>query len=206
MDEIVRSTMDFVSQNSGWAFPILFVVSFGESFAFLSFAFPGTTILLAAGALVPSGTLPFWPVLMGAILGAVLGDAISFWLGRRFGHLLDSRWPFTRHPEVLAQGYAFFDKHGGKSIYIGRFFGPLRALVPLVAGVTRMPVGRFWLANVVSAFIWAPALMVPGATAGYAAGLLGAHHAWKVALAVAGVVVLTIGIWAARRAGLLDKL
>ena len=205
MDEIVRSIMEFISQNAGWAFPILFVVSFGESFVFLSFVFPGTTVLLAAGALVPSGTLPFWPVLLGAIFGAVIGDAISFWVGRRFGHLLDNRWPFTRHPEVLARGYAFFDKHGAKSIYIGRFFGPLRALVPLVAGVTRMSTSRFWLANVVSAFIWAPALMVPGAVAGYAAGLLGAHHVWKVALAVAGVVALTAGIWLARRAGLLDK-
>lgn len=197
--------MNFISLHAGWTFPILFLISFGESFVFVSFAFPGTTVLLAAGALVPAGVLPVWPVLAGAILGAVLGDAISYWLGLRFGHLLEKRWPFTHHPELLPQGYAFFEKHGGKSVYIGRFFGPLRAAIPLIAGITRMPRGRFWSANILSALIWAPALMIPGAVAGYAVGLMGVHRYWKVALAVAGVVVLAGLIWTARRYGLLGK-
>ena len=197
--------ISFISQHAGWAFPILFLVSFGESFVFVSFAFPATTVLLAAGTLVPAGVLPFWPVLTGAIMGAVLGDAISYTLGLRFGPLLETRWPFTRHPTILPQGYAFFEKHGGKSIYIGRFFGPLRAAIPLIAGISKMPRGRFWVANILSALIWAPALMIPGAIAGYAAGLLGAHKTWKIALAVAGVVAVTALIWFARRAGLFGK-
>lgn len=205
MDNAIRAIVSFISQNAGWAFPILFLVSFGESFVFVSFAFPATTVLLAAGALVPAGVLPFWPVLMGAIMGAVIGDAISYMLGRRFGPLLEKRWPFTRHPELLPQGYAFFDKHGGKSIYIGRFFGPLRSAIPLIAGITQMPRGRFWVANVLSALIWAPALMIPGAVAEYAVGLAGVHRTWKIALAVAGVVAVTALIWFARRAGLLGK-
>lgn len=205
MDSAVRAIVTFISLHAGWTFPILFLVSFGESFVFVSFVFPGTTVLLAAGALVPAGVLPFWPVLTGAIMGAVLGDAISYGLGFRFGHLLEKRWPFTRHPELLPQGYAFFEKHGGKSIFIGRFFGPLRAAIPLIAGITRMPAGRFWAANILSALIWAPALMIPGAAAGYAVGLVGVHRTWKIALAVAGVVAVTALIWLARRAGLLGK-
>ncbi len=72
----------------------------------------------------------------------MLGDAISYWLGLRYGHLTETRWPFTRHPELLPRGYAFFDRHGVKSVFIGRFFGPLRAVIPLVAGITRMPRAR----------------------------------------------------------------
>lgn len=205
MDQFIRGTIDFISLHAGWTFPILFLVSFGESFVFVSFAFPGTTVLLAAGALVPSGTLPFWPVVAGAIMGAVLGDAISYTLGFRYGHLLETRWPFTRHPELLPQGYAFFEKHGGKSIFIGRFFGPLRAAIPLVAGISKMPRGRFWIANVLSALIWAPALMIPGLATGYAAGLLGAHKAWKIALTVAGVVAAVALVWFVRRLGLFKR-
>lgn len=205
MDNAVRAIISFISLHAGWTFPILFLVSFGESFVFLSFAFPATTVLLAAGALVPSGVLPFWPVLTGAVMGAVLGDAISYGLGFRFGHLLETRWPFTRHPDLLPQGYAFFEKHGSKSIFIGRFFGPLRAAIPLVAGISKMPRGRFWIANVLSALIWAPALMIPGLVAGYAAGLLGAHKTWKIALTVAGVVAAVALIWLARHLGLFKK-
>lgn len=205
MDNAVRAIISFISLNAGWTFPILFLVSFGESFVFVSFAFPATTVLFAAGTLVPAGVLPLWPVLAGAVMGAVLGDAISYMLGRRYGPLLEKRWPFTRHPELLPQGFAFFEKHGSKSIYIGRFFGPLRAAIPLIAGITQMPRGRFWVANILSALIWAPALMIPGAIAGYAAGLLGAHKTWKIALAVAGVVAAMALIWFARRAGLFGK-
>src|SRR4051812_8748698 len=63
----------------------MFVTAFGESFAFISLLFPGTTVLIAAGTLMSAGTLPYTPVLIGAVAGAVLGDSISYWIGRRFG-------------------------------------------------------------------------------------------------------------------------
>jgi membrane protein DedA with SNARE-associated domain len=66
----------------------------------------------------------------------------------------------------------FFAKHGGKSVFIGRFFGPVRAVVPLAAGVLRMPRGLFWLANVTSAIVWAPMLVFAGDTVGNLGGRL----------------------------------
>ena len=202
MHHAVQATLEFIKENSGWTFPVVFFVSFGESFVFVSFMFPGTTVMLAAGALVPTGALPLWPVLLGAILGAVLGDSISYALGRRYGHLLDDRWPFTRYPTLLPRGYAFFDRHGAKSVFVGRFFGPLRAVIPLVAGVAKMPRARFWIANVLSALVWAPALLVPGVLATLAIDEIEMPNHWRAAFA-ALFAVLALGAYVfMRRRGL----
>jgi membrane protein DedA with SNARE-associated domain len=185
--------------------PVVFVVSFGESFVLISFAFPGTSVLLAAGALIAAGNLPFWPIVAGAVCGAVLGDAISYWLGRRYGHLTETRWPFTRHPEILPRGHAFFARHGVKSVFIGRFFGPLRSVIPLIAGITRMPKHHFWIANVLSALIWAPVLLVPGAVATYALTSMEVGVRWKAGLTVAAMLLIAGLIWAGRRLGHLGR-
>ena len=157
--------------------------------------------MIAAGAFVPSGTLDAWPLLIGCIIGATTGDAISYWLGRRYGHLVERVWPFTRHPELLTRGYAFFERHGGKSVFIGRFFGPLRAVVPLVAGISKMPATRFWIANVSSAFVWAPALLLPGALMALFVHALHVAKDWEWLLLAALIALIVGAIWAAKKYG-----
>src|SRR5277367_1695306 len=168
MEHLVQPTLDFISAHSGWAVAIMFVTAFGESFAFVSLLFPGTSLLIAAGALMAAGSLPYLPIVAGAVVGAVLGDTVSFWIGHRFGGGIARVWPFTRSPELLPNGIRFFARHGGKSVFIGRFFGPMRAVIPLAAGVMRMPRGWFWIANVVSAVVWAPMLLLVGDAVGTA--------------------------------------
>jgi membrane protein DedA with SNARE-associated domain len=197
VEHLVQPVIDFIQVHSVWVAPIIFAVSFGESLAFLSLLFPGTAILLAAGTLVPSGVLPLWPMLMSAVAGAVLGDGVSFWIGKRFGYRVEGVWPFTRHSKLVPRGIAFFEHHGVKSIFIGRFFGPMRAVVPLAAGILRMPTGRFWVANVTSAFIWAPGVLFPGAVLGYAAQRFAAGE-WPAPVALLLIVALGVGgIWLA---------
>ena len=162
MDDLVQPALAFIAAHANWAAAIMFITAFGESFAFLSLLFPGTTLLIAAGTLLSGGTLPYAPVLIGAVFGATLGDTVSYWIGRRFGNGIARKWPFSRHPELLPNGIDFFTRHGGKSVFIGRFFGPLRAVIPLAAGLLRMPRGWFWLANIASALIWAPMLLLAG--------------------------------------------
>jgi membrane protein DedA with SNARE-associated domain len=202
---MIHEIVDFIGRHAIWAGPIMFAVAFGESFAFASLLFPGTAIMIAAGAFIPSGTLGPWPLLIGCIAGATSGDAVSYWLGRRYGHLVERVWPFPRHPELLARGYAFFERHGGKSVFIGRFFGPLRAVIPLVAGITKMPTARFWIANVTSAFVWAPALLLPGAlTALFVQSLHVAKDVKWLLLAV--LIALIVGaIWAVRKYRVFDR-
>src|ERR1051325_7286435 len=104
MEDFAQPLIDFIRTHQDWAIAVMFITAFGESFAFLSLLFPGTTLLIAAGALTKSGSLPLWPIMIGAILGAVLGDTISYWIGRRFGGRLAGVWPFTRNPDLLAGG------------------------------------------------------------------------------------------------------
>ncbi|HEX3884336.1 MAG TPA: DedA family protein [Stellaceae bacterium] len=201
MDDLVHPLLAFIAAHANWAIVIMFVTSFGESFAFLSLLFPGTTLLIAAGALMADGSLPYWPVIIGAVAGAVLGDTVSYWIGRRYGGALARVWPFSRDPEMLPKGIRFFERHGGKSVFIGRFFGPLRAVIPLAAGVLRMPSGWFWVANFVSAIVWAPMLLFIGDAVGEVGDkFIGA--ASTAVLIFAGLTLFGIaGIaWAAWRA------
>jgi membrane protein DedA with SNARE-associated domain len=71
-------------------------------------------------------------------------------------------WPFIRHPDLLPGGMRFFQRHAGKSVFVCRFFGPARAVIPLAAGIMRMPSRRFWVANIPSAVVWAPMLLFTG--------------------------------------------
>jgi len=201
MDDVAQPLLDFVQAHSDWAALVMFITAFGESFAFISLLFPGTTVLIAAGTLLSDGTLPYASILVGAVLGAVLGDSVSYWLGRSFGGGIGRLWPFSRHPDALQRGILFFARHGGKSVFIGRFFGPIRAVIPLAAGIMQMPRGRFWFANVTSALVWAPMLLLLGDLVGEVGDrLIGSAN--TVLLVFGGLTLIGIGgvVWAALRA------
>jgi membrane protein DedA with SNARE-associated domain len=128
----------------------------------VSLLFPGTAILVAAGGLIAAGILEPLPVIAAGILGGILGDAASFWLGQKFGGALPKLWPFRGHPERIRSGIDFFVRYGAFGIFLSRFLGPLRATVPTVAGMLKMPPGYFYLANILSAVVWVPALVLSG--------------------------------------------
>jgi membrane protein DedA with SNARE-associated domain len=202
MEQLVQPTLAFISAHAGWASAIIFLTAFGESFVFLSLLFPGTSLLVAAGALMATGTLPYFPVLAGAVIGATLGDTVSFWIGRRFGPALARVWPFTRNPELLPRGIRFFARYGGLSVFVGRFFGPLRAVVPLAAGIMQMPSRHFWIANLGSALVWAPMLILLGNGVGtWGTRLVGPEY--LVLLVFAGMVLVGVGgvLWGLARSG-----
>lgn len=139
------------------------MLAFGESLAFVSLLLPATVILFALGGLIGAAELAFWPLWTAAAVGAILGDWLSFWLGRHYGAAIARMWPLCRHPTLIPRGHAFFERWGIAGIFFGRFFGPLRAAVPLVAGICAMPNSQFQLANVVSGLVWATGILAPGA-------------------------------------------
>jgi membrane protein DedA with SNARE-associated domain len=201
MDDVAQPLLDFIKAHSDWAALVMFVTAFGESFAFISLLFPGTTVLIAAGTLLSAGTLPYPSILIGAILGAVFGDSVSYWLGRSFGGSIARVWPFTRHPDLLSRGILFFERHGGKSVFIGRFFGPIRAVIPLAAGIMLMPRGRFWVANVTSALVWAPMLLLVGDAVGEVGDrLIGQTNTVLVVFGGLTLIGIAAIVWAAVRA------
>jgi len=196
MGALISQTVQFIAHHSDWTFPVMFVTAFGESFVFLSLLFPGTTIMIAAGLLVPSGAVHLFPLLTGAILGAVLGDTVSYWLGLRFGVAIKSSWPFAKNPALLTHGEALFRRFGGASVFIGRFFGPFRASVPLIAGIMKMPPLQFWIANVASALIWAPALLLPGSIAVLLSKWSGFGILGQIAIVGAVLAIVAALVWA----------
>ncbi len=155
--------LGFVRQHAAWAPILVAALAFCESLAFVSLLVPTSTALVAIGALIGAGALSFVPIWMAAAVGAALGDWLSYWLGHTFETPINRMWPLSRHPDLLPRGHRFIAKYGIAAIFIGRFFGPLRAAVPLVAGILEMAWWPFQISNVTSAFIWAAVLLVPGA-------------------------------------------
>ena len=168
MDDWARQLVDFLQQHRGWTGPILFATAFGESLCIVNLFVPGTAVLIAAGALIPLGVVDPWTGFLWSVPGAALGDTLSYWIGRRFAPHLPRLWPFTRHPDMLPRGEAFFRRWGGWSVAIGRWFGPVRAVIPLTAGCLRMAPLPFQIANIGSALVWSPSLLAFGALAGTA--------------------------------------
>lgn len=201
MEGLTEALLAFIKAHQDWAVAVMLVTAFCESFAFLSLLFPGTVLLIAAGALAKSGTLPYLPIMAGAIIGAVAGDTVSYWIGVRVGGGVAKIWPFTRHRDLLPRGIRFFARHGGKSVFIGRFFGPIRAVIPLAAGIMEMPPQRFWVANIASALAWAPMLILVGDVIGRLGGqLLGTGNTVIAIFAAFVLFGLVAVLWTLRRA------
>jgi membrane protein DedA with SNARE-associated domain len=151
--------IDFVRLHQVWGLPIVFALAFAESLVFISLFVPAWAMLVGIGALINASGIPFWPLVMAAALGAAAGDWLSYWIGITFKEPIAHVWPLSRHPDLLPRGHAFMEKWGMLGIFIGRFFGPLRATVPLIAGILEMPYWQFQVANVSSAFLWAWVLL-----------------------------------------------
>jgi membrane protein DedA with SNARE-associated domain len=161
-EEHVQPLVDFVRDHAAWAAPIVFTLAFMESLAFISLLVPAWGALVLIGGLVQAGGVSFWPVWIAASLGAAMGDWLSYWIGCRLEYRVQHIWPLSRHPDLIPRGEAFIKKWGVLGIFIGRFSGPLRASVPLIAGIFEMPYGRFQIANFTSAFVWAGVLLTLG--------------------------------------------
>lgn len=163
LQEYADALLAFVRSNPQWIAPIVFVLAFGESIAFVSLILPFWGMLVALGGLIGSGDVhAFLIVWTAASIGAALGDWVSYWLGRHFHDQIAGMWPLSRHPDLLPRGHAFMDKYGVWAIVFGRFSGPFRASVPIVAGATEMDRLKFQIANWSSAFLWAFVLLVFG--------------------------------------------
>lgn len=158
----MHATLEFIRANQAWAAPVVFLLAFGESLAVISVLLPATAILFGISALLGASGIAFWPCWAGAALGAILGDCVSYWIGHTFKDHLSKLWPLTRMPTLLPRGQAFFARWGMAGVFLGRFFGPLRAAVPLVAGSCAMPMLTFQIANVASALVWATGILSPG--------------------------------------------
>ncbi|WP_018898076.1 bifunctional DedA family/phosphatase PAP2 family protein [Rhizobium sp. 2MFCol3.1] len=190
MASFVASFVQFLSAQPHLAYGAVFLLALSESVPVIGAVIPGTAIIVALSALVPSGVLALWPLLAAAIAGAIAGDGIAFWLGHRYHRHILSLWPISRYPAVIARSEAFFERHGDKSVFIARFAPGIRAFVPLLAGMLAMPVRRFYLVNILSAVVWAPSHILPGVLVGASFGALGSS---AKPVAIVAVLLIVLG-------------
>jgi membrane protein DedA with SNARE-associated domain len=162
MADVTQSVLEFVRNHAGWAPPVVFVLAFCESFGFVSLLVPATVILFGVGGLMGLSGVEFGAIWLAAAAGAVLGDWLAYELAYYFKDRIVRVWPLSRHPGLVRRGFDFFQRWGVLAVFIGRFFGPLRAVVPLVAGILGMRILPFQLANVSSAVVWATGILGPG--------------------------------------------
>ncbi|MGF9763060.1 DedA family protein [Microvirga sp. 0TCS3.31] len=163
LDNLTAMLLDFGRVHQGWAPLIVGALAFAESLAVVSLLVPSTVLLLGIGALAGASGLEFWPIWLGAAAGAILGDWLSYAIGYRFKHAVFRVWPLSSHQHLSVRGEQFFARWGTWGVFLGRFIGPMRAVVPLTAGIFAMPMLLFQTATIASAFVWASIMLAPGA-------------------------------------------
>lgn len=161
LSAVVAHVTTYMSEHVLAAFVIIFLVAAGEAIFIVGLFVPSTVVLVGAGALVGTGNLPFLPVFLLTTLGAIVGDAISFWFGRKYRLRLMTMWPITRYPTLLEKGEAFFGRYGGSSVFIGRFIPGIKSVIPGIAGMMGLSLLRFSVINCVSAVAWAAVHLLP---------------------------------------------
>jgi membrane protein DedA with SNARE-associated domain len=196
---LINGAADLAAQYPVLAILIAFLASIIEAVAVLGILIPGTPILMAVAAAGAMAGLSVAPILVVAIIGAVIGDFISFWLGHRFRFRLRGIWPFANRPSLIGHAETFFHRYGTASVAVCRFLPVLRSTVPLVAGMAGMTRSRFLLANVSSAFVWAPAHVVPAQFAGLSLVDLRAGDWQSAALWAAGLLLFASAGWLVHR-------
>jgi membrane protein DedA with SNARE-associated domain len=187
----------YVLHHKDWAGPILGGIAFGVSLVLVGLFFPATLIMVFAGLAIQQGKLDAATVIGWSIAGAVLGDLVTYWIGRWIGPSVVHHWPLNRDKTAVARARLFFRRYGFLSIFIGRFLGPVRPTIPLVAGIMRMRHLTFQFANVTSAIVWVPFMLFWGYIFSKAIGDLSTLTAGHWIALVVFIVAIMAGLTAA---------
>ena len=186
----MHSSITRLVESYGYAVVFLFVAI--ES---LGIPLPGETVLVTAGALAALGHLSLWPVIATAAAGAILGDAGGYWIGRLGGLALIKRYGRVVHfdDKNLSRIRAFFNRHGPKAVFFGRFIALLRTWAALLAGTAQMPYGVFTLYNVLGGVTWAALFGTLGYLFGRSLPLL-ERYIGQASLAVVLLIALVVAL------------
>jgi membrane-associated protein len=172
--EIITQLMDFVIhidrhlaeiiQNYGtWAYLILFIIIFCETGLVVTPFLPGDSMLFVVGALCTTGALNINLAILLLIIAAVVGNTLNYFIGKMIGErIMESRKNRFVKKEYIGKAQAFYDKYGGKAIFLSRFLPILRTFAPFVAGIGKMSFDKFSMYNIAGAAAWVLVFMLGG--------------------------------------------
>ena len=181
----IDNLLAWIAEHPAAAGGVIFAIAFCDAVIVLGAIVPALPLMFAVGVLIGLGQLSGPYALVCAALGAFAGDAISFWVGRRWGPQLRGHWPFRRYPQLLDRGEVMFRRNAIKSLFIARYVGAVRPFVPAIAGMLHMPARRYIFISLLASASWALLFLAPG-------WMLG--QAYDAVAAVAGRLALVLGL------------
>jgi membrane protein DedA with SNARE-associated domain len=190
--------VEFVGAHPNLAFFAVFMLALSEAIPVIGTVVPGSTLILAISALATGAAVSAWLLLLAAAIGAIVGDGLSFWLGQRYHREILLSWPLNRFPQLIARSEGFINRYGIASVFLARFTAVVRAFVPLLAGILNMSPRSFYLANTLSALVWAPVHIFPGVLLALTMSLWGASAGHLGLVVISGLIFIWVA-WALRR-------
>ena len=181
----------WLKDNPEWIALGVFGAAFVESFALIGVVIPGVVLLAVISGMAASSLNVFELVLI-AYVASFLADILSFLLGTGISKSIDKLWPFSKYPNLLIQGRSFVKRFGILGVFVGKFIGPIRPLLPLTAGSLGMNFKHFSIVEIFSSFLWALLYTVPGYYAGKSILESQFDLTWLMTIIIGIVVLLFI--------------
>ncbi|HBK46191.1 MAG TPA: hypothetical protein DDZ67_07110, partial [Xanthomonadaceae bacterium] len=191
----IDATLEWIGNHPTLAGAVIFAIAFSDAVIVLGAIVPALPLLFAVGVLIGLGQISGSYAVACAALGAFAGDALSFWVGRRWGNRLRGVWPFRSYPQLLDRGEVMFRRNAFKSILVARYVGAIRPFVPAIAGMAHMPFKRYLVASGLACISWAVLFLVPGWVLGEAYDAVAAV-AGRLFVVVALLVAVLGLVWA----------
>lgn len=182
------------------AYVIVACLVFAEDALFVGFVLPGETAAVLGGVVASRGNVQLWLMMVLVVLAAIIGDSVGYEIGKHFGpRILDLR-VFRKKRKNLGEAQDFLRRRGGAAVFLGRFIAFFRAVMPALAGTSRMPYPRFLVFNAAGGLVWGAGFVLLGFLAGNSYEAVAKAVGRDIAVIIGAVAVIGLIIWRVRRA------
>jgi membrane-associated protein len=172
---------------------------FAEDALFIGFVIPGETAALIGGVIASRGHVHLWLIALIVVAAAIIGDSVGYEVGRHLGTRMLNLKIFDKRRKRLDDAQTFLRRRGGAAIFLGRFVAFLRAVMPALAGTSRMPYLKFLVFNAAGGIAWGIGFTVLGYLAGNSYQQVAKTAGRTAALVVLGIVIIAIITWRIRK-------